>query len=52
MRKEILRKFILHNTWQYRGKRRVFIMKLNEIEYGLSGIYKIIFDNYKVYIGL
>lgn len=27
-------------------------MKLNEIEYGLSGIYKIIFDNDKVYIGL
>lgn len=27
-------------------------MKLQEIEYGLSGIYKIIFDNDKVYIGL
>lgn len=27
-------------------------MKIKEIEYGLSGIYKIIFDNEKVYIGL
>lgn len=27
-------------------------MKLKEIEYGLSGIYKITFDNDKVYIGL
>lgn len=27
-------------------------MKIKEIEYGLSGIYKIVFDNEKVYIGL
>ena len=27
-------------------------MKIKEIEYGISGIYKIIFDNNKVYIGL
>lgn len=27
-------------------------MKLQEIEYGLSGIYKIVFDNNKIYIGL
>ena len=33
-------------------ERRVFVMKLKEIEYGLSGIYKITFDNDKVYIGL
>ena len=26
-------------------------MKLQEIEYGLSGIYKIVFDNNKIYIG-
>lgn len=27
-------------------------MKIKEIDYGLSGIYKIVFDNQKIYIGL
>ena len=27
-------------------------MKLEEIKYGISGVYKIIFDNNKIYIGI
>ena len=41
---------LIYYTRQSRGKEN--IMKFEEIKYGISGIYKIVFNNNKIYIGL